>query len=321
MAKGIPGTHIFGSNPSLSSVDTTGEVFWVGSTAVSGGVAGKDNAGNRGNNAQTPFATVDYAINQCAAGRVDTIVGLPGHAETISAAAGAVFDVAGVRLIGLGEGSLRPTITFDTAVGADIDIDAAGVMIENILFLGGVDALTGPIDVNAADFTLKNCEWRDSTGQVTDCIVTDANADRMLIDGLRYVGSLTAGSSASGTNVGVVLVGCDNPVIRNSTFIGRFGIAAIECRTTAVVMLECYDCKFIQLDNQAAGTAGTWIEDTITASTGLIGPNVLGHIQTGGATITEAITGATFRILNPVEVVNTDDEKALTINWTASGDT
>ena len=116
-----------------------------------------------------------------------------GHTETVTAAAGLALDVAGITIIGLGNGSNRPTVNFTTAVGADMDVDAANITISNFLFTGGIDALTGIIDVNAADFSMINCETRDVTGQMTDCIVADANADRMLIDGWAHRGAAAAG--------------------------------------------------------------------------------------------------------------------------------
>lgn len=300
--------------PYLNSLPqwTDGDIWFVHS--------GRGSNNNDGRDPLRPRASIASAEGQVRANRGDIIVALEGHTETIIAAAGLTFDVAGVTLVGLGRGASRATINYTTAVGADMNIDAASIHIENILFTGGIDALTGPIDVNASDFTMLNCEWRDVTGQVTDCIVTDANADRMLIDGFRYVGSLTAVSAASGTDSAIVLVGCDNPVIRNSTIMGAFNVACIECRTTAVVFLEAYRLRLINLDNRAVGTAGVGIEDVITGSTGLVGPDVEIWMQTDGANITEAVTGATFRIIDPVYVVNANNEKGIVINWTASTD-
>ena len=88
-----------------------GVVYFVNSTSVfaKGGIAGSNN--NPGTY-QRPYATIDYAIGQCVANRGDIIVVMPGHTETISAAAGVAQDVAGVAVIGLGDGSLRPTINY-----------------------------------------------------------------------------------------------------------------------------------------------------------------------------------------------------------------
>jgi hypothetical protein len=131
-----------------------GKVYWVDS-----GAGSNTNKGTF----DRPFATIDYAIGRCAANNGDIIMVKPGHAETVSAAAGIDCDVAGITIIGLGNGEDRPTITFDTATTADMDIDAANITIQNLLFKVGVDSLAAMIDVNADDFTLIDCEYRENT--------------------------------------------------------------------------------------------------------------------------------------------------------------
>ena len=148
------------------AVSHPGLIFFV-AAAANGGADG--NPGTF----QKPLATIAAAQAKCRASRGDIIVVLPGHTTTITAAAGLALSKAGIALVGLGNGSLRPTINFTTAVGADLDIDAANITVANFLFTGGIDALTGPIDVNAADCTLVGIETRDVTGQATDFIVAD----------------------------------------------------------------------------------------------------------------------------------------------------
>jgi hypothetical protein len=95
---------------------------------------------------------------------------LPGHSESVTAAAGIDADIAGVHVLGLGEGSGRPTFTVSTATTADIDIDAANITFENMIFdLTGIDAVAGGIDVNAAGFTLKKSEVVLSDGSGPYC--------------------------------------------------------------------------------------------------------------------------------------------------------
>lgn len=278
-----------------------GKVFWVDS-----------NAGSNGNKGtfDRPVATIDYAVDLCTANKGDIVMVKPGHVETVSSAGLLSLDIAGIAVVGLGAGSNRPTVNFTTVVGADMNVDAANITVVNLLFTGGIDALTGPIDVNAADFSLINCEYRDVTGQATDVIVTDANADRLLIDGHYHNGAAAAGGAAA-----IALIGCDNPVIRNCRIIGNFSAAAIECRTTAVVDLEIHDC-YIWTKN-AADLA---IKDTVTGSTGRAGPNLQIMLTDNAANITEAITAATLHRFDPIYVCNLAGEKAMLINTTASTD-
>lgn len=286
-----------------------GEVFWVNnSTALpKGGVGGSN--GNPGTYLK-PFASIDYAVGRCTASRGDIIVVMPGHVETVSAAAGLDLDVAGIAIVGLGSGSLRATVNFTTAVGADMDVDAANISMINILFTGGIDALTGPIDVNAADFSLINCEYRDVTGQATDVIVADANADRLYIEGYFHNGAAAAGGASA-----IALTGMDNPVIRDFRIVGNFSVAGIDIRTTAAVDVNISG-GYIWNKN----AADVSIKDTITGSTGKIGPDLNLMLTDNAANITEAVTGATFHLFDPIYVCNLAGEKAMLINTTASTD-
>lgn len=298
-AYGVPVLPILGQNIYV------GNVFWVDS-----GHANAANTPHHGAEKDKPFSSMHYASSRCTANNGDVVLVSPGHIETVIAAAGLSCAVAGVTFLSLGHGATRAQVNFTTAVGADMDIDAANITMHNFLFTGGIDALTGPIDVNAADFRLLNSEWRDVTGQATDVIVADANADRLLVDGWFH-----NGAAAAGANSGMALVGMDNPVVRNFKMIGNFAVSAIDCRTTAVVDLEIQN-GYVWNKN----SADVCIKDTITGSTGFIGPNLYLQLTDNAANVTEAVTGATFVVFDNVYVVNLVNEKAMLINWVASTD-
>jgi len=286
-----------------------GEVFFVNSTTViaKGGVGSSN--GNPGTY-QKPFATIDYAIGRCTAGRGDIIVVMPGHTETISAAAGIALDVAGVAVIGLGDGSLRPTINF-TATASTLTMSAASCKLVNILLTGGIDAVVSPIVVSAADCMIIGCELRDVTGQMTDGILTTAAATRLKILNHRH-----DGATAAGTNAAIAIVGGDDIEITIDKMDGNFAVGGIDVRTTATTDLLVRDVVSFRTRN----AADIFLVDTITASTGQIGPNINIRLQDNAANVTEAITGATFVVIDPVYVVNLAGEKAMLINWTASTD-
>ena len=270
---------------------------------------GVDAAGY-GQNPDTPTATLDYAVGLATASNGDVIYLMPGHAETIIADSGVDIDVAGVKVIGLGWGASRPTFTFTTAVAADFKLAAASTVVENVLFLGGIDALTGPIEISGADCKLLNCEYRDVTGEATDIIMTVADADRLLIDGLRVIGA-----AGDGGDTAICLVGCDDAVIRNFDIYGNFDLGAIECRTTASARIKIHDGTI-----WTEGAEDLAIKDLISGSTGTIGPNLNLVLQDNASNITEAITGATFQLVGPIWVVNAVAEQSMQINWTSSAD-
>lgn len=286
---------IFGQN--------SGNTFWVDSAVVGGDQT------NRGTFEQ-PFSTMHYADQRATANNGDVVHVKAGHVETVTAAAGLDLNTAGVTWISEGYGSARATINFTTAVGADMNVDAGNIAMYNFLFTGGIDALTGPIDVNAADFWLMACEWRDVTGQATDVLVADANANRMHILDFLY-----DGATAAGTNAGIALTGCDGVVIEGLRMDGNFAVGGIDIRTTAVTDLEVRDVVF-----RTRNAADIFLIDTITGSTGMIGPQIYLRLQDNAANITESITGATFVLFDDIYVVNAANEKAMLINWTASTD-
>ena len=149
-----------------------GDIYFVDS----GASAASDTAGF-GKNPDAPFATLDFAVGQCTAAQGDVIYVMPGHAETVSAAAGLALDVAGITVIGLGDGADQPTVTLDTIVSADVDVDAANVTVENINFVANFADIAVVLDVNADDFTVRNCRFTAAaTNMNAKVVVQDAAA-------------------------------------------------------------------------------------------------------------------------------------------------
>lgn len=208
----------------------TGKVFWVynGSALQTGQRGGSDQ--NKGT-FDSPFSTIDYAIGQCVANRGDMIFVKPGHTEAVTATSIAC-DVAGVSIVGLGAGSMKPTLTFG-ATDSAINVTAANCTWQNFRFTAGVgDVVTAVLHATAAQntryldieffatstfnfincYTLgaanisDGCRWERNylrtadTGQLALCITGAAHNDLKFYD--NYVshaaaaaGLLTAGSS------------------------------------------------------------------------------------------------------------------------------
>jgi hypothetical protein len=274
-------------------------------------------SGSDGLSPTNPISTIDAAIGKCTANYGDRIIALPGHVETVTAAAGCALDVAGVSIIGLGRGSLRPRINFTTAVGASFKVTAANCSVRNQLFTGSVDALTNPVHIDAADFAMIDVETRDTIGsaQATDFIVTTDNADRLLISGWKHLGD-----SAAGADTAISLVGGDDWVIEDFDIYGNFAVAAIENVTTAA--------NRVRIGGSSRGGQNyIWTENAAdvlitmaAASTGFIGPNINGMLQDNAANITEAMVGAAMQFMQPINLVNLAGESSMQINITASTD-
>jgi hypothetical protein len=286
---------------------TTGKYVFVSS--------GSGNSGASGKTPDEAVSTIDAAVGLCTANKGDVIVVMPGHTETVTAAAGLDLDVAGITIVGLGSGSLRPTVNFTTATTADMDVDAANVTLINILFTGGVDALAGPIDINAADCALIDCEYRDVTGQATDVILADANADR-----LRLVRWVHRGATAAGADSAVQLVGCDDVLIESPYIDGNFAVACIENVTTACLNLTIHGSADKPAYLRTRNTADILIA-LVATTTGNLGPVLYGRLQDDAANITEAISvDNDMQAFDPIAISNADSERGLQWNHTASAD-
>jgi hypothetical protein len=206
--RGIPLLNLHGGN-----------VFWVDSNKGADTGKGTHNQ---------PFETWDYTVGRCVAG--DIIILKAGHVETVTAAAGLALDVAGVTTIFLGSGANQAYVTFTTDVGADMDVDAASITLINPKFVAGIDALTGPIDINAADFTIVNGEYHDAAGiETTDCMTGVAAAARLCIDGWKYFKSDEAGTQKESH---FQFDGLDDLILRNIHVEGDFDVGIIEIAGT-----------------------------------------------------------------------------------------
>lgn len=166
--------------------------YYVGSAvgSVTGSVAGA--SGNDGLSRVTPKATMIQGQTLATASTGDRVFVMPGHAETISGAAGMTFSKAGVHYIGEGVLRNRPTITFDTAIGAQLIVSGANVRFTNFVFdFTGFDAITAAISVTGADVWFDNCEFitNNATKGCVLGILTAATATRFKVTNCRFIGT------------------------------------------------------------------------------------------------------------------------------------
>lgn len=139
------------------------------------------------------FSTLAAVVAAGIANR-DTVYVVPGHTETISSATALSLSVAGMQIVGLGIGSLRPTITLDTATTATINVTAANIRIENFIFVANFAAIASLFTLTAAkDFQLSNCEYRDTSAilnfvAIVTTDTTSNDADGLTMDNCRRMG-------------------------------------------------------------------------------------------------------------------------------------
>lgn len=270
----IAGYNVLGG---VSPEVHTGNTFFVSS--------GKGSDSNDGSK-ETPFATIDKALAACTASNDDVIYVMAGHAESVAAAAGIAFDVAGVTVKGLGKGSLRPTITLGTATAASITVTAANVTIENFIFVGNLDNVATCFTISAKDCTIKNCEFRDtaSNKHFLSCILTDAVANSC--DGLSVIGCKRFGLAQANTafisilegNDRVTLVGNDVVDAAATGDVGHFLILADKNITNAKIAYNT-----LILPAGSAISVGIFMTGSGTSQTGVVHNNYVHTIDTTAA--------------------------------------
>ena len=264
----------------------SGSVFWVHS--------GTGASTHTGKTPSKPLSTITQALAKCTASKNDIILCMPGHAETVDAAADIVVNKIGVSIVGMGTGTLRPTITFATDVLADIDIDAANCSLINFRFISNIASLDAPIDVNAAGFEMVNCDFYCTTASTgfDITVITDAAANDMVITGCRfYYDYSLAGTAVTDTATEVVrLVGADRAVISGNYFASESTTGIINGITTESLSINISNNQFIQLS-----TDKHWIV-LVASTTGRIDYNVGTATSTAGITDGNIISAASCQL-------------------------
>lgn len=261
---------------------TTGQNFYVGNNAtLINGERGASN-GNKGTYL-SPFATLDFAIGQCAAGRGDTIYIRPGYSETITTASAIDIDVDGVNIIGLGTGTSIPTIEFNNAV-ATVTVDADNVYVRNVKFNASITAVAVGVDViaGATDAVFDGCIFdvdAAATDEFTLSVRFNAGCDRGAVVNCTFDQDLAAATAA------ISLTGAsDRITIKNNRFFGDYGVANINGITTLSTNVDIgYN---LILNGEGGGLNAQPGIELLTASTGIIYNNyVVCNLATKAASI------------------------------------
>jgi hypothetical protein len=242
-----------------------GLVWWVGNNAtlVSGEIAASD--ANKGTY-YAPFATIDKAINMCAANRNDIIYVRPNHSETVDAATDIVPDTAGIQIIGLGNGENRPTITFATSTAANIPISGANTRLSNFILKCNIASQVAMITTTADGVVLDNCDFREGTATGLNFVTVgaaDGDSDRLRISNCSFY-MPTAGN---GDHAIEILKDMTNVVIEDCDIDGDFdeGGILVPAGGDAQVNLQILRCN---VKNRLTNIAAISISGT--DSSGLI---------------------------------------------------
>lgn len=282
----------------LKNLEGAGVVSFGNIWFVSSGT-GSDTA-NNGKSVSQPFATLDKADAAATAANNDIIYVLPGHSETLTAAAQVSLSSTGITVIGLGVGRQRPIFNYTTAAGASFDITGANYTLINLVFNPtGVSAVTAAINITSADVSLLDCEMQLSTGTngAVLGILTAATAARLRVERCRFIGPATSTDTTTAAikhEVGIdyIIRGCEfkgkltQAILNVATVLGGLidGNRFVIGTGTVAITMAAASTPFI-VNNRINVPSGT---APITAAAGFVAGNV--YSAAAGVTAGTAVT-------------------------------
>lgn len=249
-----------------------GKTFYVDSN-----VAAAD-----GTSPDLAVGTIAAAMALCTASQGDTILVLPGHAESLASATALSCTKAGVRVIGLGEGDSRPTITLGTANTATIAVSAASVSFENIVFVANFLSIAACFTLSTAKaFTLRGCEFRENSSVLNFLNIIKGTGAANTTDRLVAEGNLWKGLGV--TSISSFFLSADaldGVILRRNRIIHNHAVdtsTLLKMTTGACTNLDCGDN--VVITKQTACTAGSLL-DVGASSTGTVYRNFAGTLLT-----------------------------------------
>jgi len=292
------------------TITNPGEVFFVSNADVlldkNQSIAGADSTSPSNGTFQRPFRTIDFAIGRCVASRGDVIFVLPGHEETITTDGGIACDVAGVSIIGIGSGALRPKVVLDTAAAAAVTVSAANVTLMNLVLEASFADITNAIDVTAANLSILNCEFAEEGADLNfvDYINASSTTDNAA-DGLHVEGCVSTGIDAAIDSFIVTAADLDRLVVKDCV-VNHLNANALHL----VEALTGKDLTNVLIDGNRYATlaAASFVAisaDTTTANTGFVSNNRFMSRDIAGELVATAGTNFSFTENYSASVIDT----------------
>ena len=240
-------------------------------------------------------STLDLAMAACTAGRGDYVYIAPGYALTVTASVPAL-DVAGVTVVGLGNGLNRPTFTYGAAA-ATIDVSADNIRMMNCHFIANFDNVASAFTIgDAKDFELINNTFDDTSSalhflSIVTTDTTDQNAEGLKVIGNRWNG-LAIAPLAFVSVLGDLdrLVVNDNVVHMDATNnVGHFITFAAKDVLEAEISNNV--CNVVGATD---ATVGIFLTGSGTSMKGVVRGNLISSLDTTTELVFTAGTGLTY---------------------------
>lgn len=232
------------------------------------------------------YTTIDAAINSCVANRGDRIIVLPGHTETISSGTALNADIAGIQVVGVGKGTVMPTVTLGTLTSTAIPVSAANVTFKGIRFVANfADIVTVFLLTTAPGFVVDQCEFIDTSSSLNfNAIITTTVS--VVTDNIAFTRNKVILLGITAGTTPIKILGTLDRIVISDNY---FNEAALD-NTSAVVAhgalvvtnLEMMRNRVYRLNTDTA-TGGILITASSTTNTGVISDNYIGHADIAAA--------------------------------------
>ncbi len=248
--------------------------------------------GNPGT-ADSPVATLDYAVGLCTANAGWIIVAMQGHAENIASNTALLLDVAGITIIGLGTGANRPTFTLTTANTCRIPVSAANIKIQNCIFVGNfLSIATCFLLTTAPGFWVDSCAFRDTSAVLgfLSIITTTVSVN---CDGLMFTNNEVQSDATTTPGPAIVVLNTldrltvTGNVITHSTISNN--VSALVSHAALVVTHLNMGNNTVYSVNTDTATGGLLLTTTATTGSGMIYNNFAAALDTAAAILLPAI--------------------------------
>lgn len=273
----LPAKHPFGTaDYQRGNIDIAGDVYFVHATRG-------DNESGNGRSPASPLASLEYAINQATASQGDTIYLLPGHTESVASATALNLDKAGIDIVGLGWGSVRPIITLTTATTATLPVTAANIRMRNIVFHAGFADIVSLFTVTGNNFIVEDCLIRQSAADLNFLHVFDTSTTDNSADGLTFRRNRWFSQDAATIAFMLLDSAVDRMAIEDNLMVTGHATQDVAFLITGATGKNMTNVSIRRnemfMTGHADTTAGLLITTDATAGTGIISYNNLKHLD------------------------------------------
>lgn len=281
-------------------VDTTGRFYIVGKASLASlqEVAGMYPA-NYPDGTPMVYNTLALASAACVASRGDIIFVMPGHTETISSSTAVTLSVAGITVIGLGKGSLRPTFTLDTVATSRINVTGSNITIANCLFIANfADIATVFLNNAGPSFEVLNCEFRD-TSSILNFLAIVTTTVSVNADGLKFNGNRLKILGITAATTPIKILGTMDRLTINDNYVTKAVLNNTSCLLAhgalVVTNLEMARNRIFSANTDSA-TGGFLITTSATTNSGMVYDNYVQGLDVAAAILVTA--GCNYGMFN-----------------------